>query len=243
MRKNAFDDGLRPELLERAKYDGIFELPRFEPPSRIIEPSGLVPFSNRKNAPKRFVHFYEHETRYQNFTNRPEKFIADLSTHPGLISPDNSVLVEAPLCAQIANIFLSRRNGVFLQHSGLYVIPNVRWGDERTFTTIELPEPIAFVGIPRSSIVSISTYGCCQTRDEKNLMHRGFLALLNFLHPVVVIVYGAMPKDVFFDFPYEPKILRFDNWGKERHAIAMTKRNDERTRNCGGTCEQLKLDL
>ncbi|MDD7298428.1 DUF4417 domain-containing protein [Fibrobacter intestinalis] len=56
--------------------------------------------------------------------------------------------MDAPLCAQIANLFLSRRNASFLQHCGIYQIPNVRWGDERTFTTIELPEAVAFVFYP-----------------------------------------------------------------------------------------------
>ena len=63
MRINAFDDGLRSELLEQAFYDGIFEIPRLEPLTDIIVPSGLVPFSKRKLARNRFVHYYEHEAR------------------------------------------------------------------------------------------------------------------------------------------------------------------------------------
>lgn len=193
MRINAFDDGLRPELLEHSFYDGIFEIPRLEPLERIVEPAGLVPFSKRQKARDRFVHFYEHEAHYQDFTNHPEKYIKDLLEHPGIISPDNSILVEAPLCAQIANLFISRRNASFLQHSGVYQIPH-------------------------NSIVSIGTYGCCQTQDEKRLMHLGVVEMLKVLHPQIIVVYGSMPKDVFCDFPYEPRFLQFDNWDKERHA-------------------------
>ena len=218
MRINAFDDGLRPELLEQAFYDGIFEIPHLEPITNIVEPAGLVPFSKRKLAKNRFVHYYEHEAHYQKFTNHPEHFLNELSLHPGVISPDNSILVEAPLCAQIANLFISRRNASFLQRNGIFQIPNVRWGDERTFTTVELPEAIAFVGIPHNSIVSIGTYGCCQTQDEKRLMHLGIIEMLKILRPLVVVVYGSMPKDVFSDLPYEPKFLRFDNWDKEHHS-------------------------
>lgn len=222
MRLNAFDDGLRPELLESSLYDGIFEIPRLEPLSQIILPTGLVPFSKRKRARDRFVHFYEHEAHYQDFTNHPERFVQDLAEHPGIISPDNSLLVEAPLCAQIANLFLSRRNASFLHRQGIYQIPNVRWGDERTFTTIELPEAVAFVGIPRDSIVSVGTYGCSQTRDEKRLLHLGFIEMLNVLRPRVVVVYGSMPRDVFCEFPYEPKFLQFENWDAEKRRL---KRN------------------
>lgn len=49
-------------------------------------------------------------------------------------------------------------------------------------------------------------------------MHLGVVEMLKVLQPQIVVVYGAMPKDVFCDLPYEPRFLRFDNWDKERHA-------------------------
>ena len=130
-------------LLERTFYDGIFEIPRLEPLEQIVEPAALAPFSKRQKARDRFVHFYEHEAHYQDFTNHPEKYIKDLLEHPGIISPDNSILVEAPLCAQIANLFLSRRNASFLQHSGVYQIPH-------------------------NSIVSIGTYGAAKPKMKND---------------------------------------------------------------------------
>lgn len=217
MLKNAFDDGLRPELLQKTFYDGIFEIPRLEPPTKILEPTALIPFSQRNKDLSRMVHFYEHEKHYQKFTNRPEYFLEDLRKYPGIITPDNSILVDAPLIAQLSNIFITRRNASFLQHEGLYTIPNVRWGDERTFTTIELPEPVAFIGIPHDSIVAIGTYGCCKTKDEKRLMHLGVIEMLKFLAPKIVIVYGSMPSDVFCDLPGNVRFLHFDNWTKETH--------------------------
>ena len=33
---------------------------------------------------------------------------------------------------------MNRAVGHYLQSQGLYVIPNIRWGDERSFTTVEL---------------------------------------------------------------------------------------------------------
>lgn len=223
MRLNAFDDGLRPELLEQSAYAGIFEIPRIEPPAKIIEPKGLVPFSKRNLNKDRFIHFYEHDFHYQEFTNHPEKFCGELSEHPGIISPDNSIFADAPLCAQITNLFLSRRNASFLQHSGIYLIPNVRWGDERTFTTVKFSEAISFAGIPHGSIVSVGTYGCCQTQDEKRLMHLGLIAMLSTIRPAIVIVYGSMPRDVFCELPYDPRFVQFDNWTKEKHSPQLLK--------------------
>lgn len=40
----------------------------------------------------------------------------------------------------------------YLQKKGVYVIPNVRWGDERTYTTEVFPEPLAFMGFEKHSI-------------------------------------------------------------------------------------------
>ena len=54
---------------------------------------------------------------------------------------------------------MNRAVGCYLQSHGVYVIPNVRWGDERSYTTVELPEKFAFLGVPKNSIVSIGTYG------------------------------------------------------------------------------------
>ena len=39
------------------------------------------------------------------------------------------------------------------------MIPNVRWGDERSCTAECYGEKAAFLGLPKHSIVSISTYG------------------------------------------------------------------------------------
>lgn len=104
-----------------------------------------------------------------------------------------------------------------MQHQGIYVIPNVRWGDERTFCVGDLPEAIAFSGIPHHSIVSVGTYGCCKAVDEKRLMHLGLQEMLKTLRPSVVIVYEPTPSDVFCELPLGAKFLRFDNWEKERH--------------------------
>lgn len=122
MRINAFDDGLRPELLENAFFDGIFEIPYLKPLEKMIEPTGLIPFSKRNKDSSRFVHFYEHEAHYQKFTNHPENFISELSLHPGIISPDNSVLVEAPpMRTNCKHFLISKKCKLY---SAMWTLPN-----------------------------------------------------------------------------------------------------------------------
>ncbi|MBR6228616.1 MAG: DUF4417 domain-containing protein, partial [Eubacterium sp.] len=43
----------------------------------------------------------------------------------------------------------SRAIGYFFQKNRVYVIPCVRWGDERTYTTRVLPEKVAFLGVEK----------------------------------------------------------------------------------------------
>lgn len=52
---------------------------------------------------------------------------------------------------------MSRSVGHYLQQQGKYVIPNDRWGNERTYTTGVFDYIPAFSGIPKSSVVSIGT--------------------------------------------------------------------------------------
>ncbi|MBQ8094277.1 MAG: DUF4417 domain-containing protein [Clostridia bacterium] len=49
---------------------------------------------------------------------------------------------------------MNRAIGHHLQQNGLYVVPNIRWGDERSYTTSVLPEKVAFLGVEKHCIVS-----------------------------------------------------------------------------------------
>ncbi len=61
----------------------------------------------------------------------------------------------------------------------MYVIPNVRWGDERTFSNIVLPEKIAFLGLPKHSILSVGTYGCIKSKEAKYYFKEGLKTMLD----------------------------------------------------------------
>ena len=85
---------------------------------------------------------------------------------------------------------------------------NIRWGDERSFTTIELPEKFAFLGAPKNSIVSIGTYGCSKNKEDKYFLEAGLEAMLTELTPRVVVVYGS----------YNPKIFgKYENYTQFHH--------------------------
>ena len=157
MLKNKIDDGFNPELVYGAFFDGNLEIPQIKRPDKIIIPSALIPFSqrNRSDNYKEFVHFYEHDKNFATVLTAAKEHFDCLKKFQGVISPDCSLYRDMPLVLQIANTYMNRAIGHYLQSKGLYVIPNIRWGDERSYTTIELPEKFAFLGVPKHSIVSI----------------------------------------------------------------------------------------
>lgn len=117
-----------------------------------------------------------------------------------------------PLCLQFANAYLNRGIGRFFQSQGLYVIPNVRWGDERSYTTIEMKEKFAFLGVPKHSIVSVGTYGCVKSGEDQRYFREGLIAMLDELEPKVVLVYGAMPKQVFAGLESRTRFVNYPDW-------------------------------
>ena len=116
----------------------------------------------------------------------------------------------------MANTYMSRSIGCYLQEQGLNVIPNVRWGDERSYCPGITDIPFAFLGIERQSIVSVSTYGCIRGKENKKHFHDGFHSMLEFLEPEIVLIHGAMPTDVFSDIPTNLRCVHFDDWTTQK---------------------------
>ncbi len=212
--KTLIDDGFRADLVEKAFFDGILEIPILERPKTIITPEGMVPFSKRKYdvEHKFFICFYEHDIRFFDCLTAVDDYVEELKLYPGVVTPDCSLYLDMPLCLQIANVYMNRAIGYYLQSQGLYVIPNIRWGDERTYTTIELPEKVAFLGVPKHSIVSIGTYGCVQSKEDKYFFREGLIAMLDELEPEVVLVYGSMPHQIFVGLEKRTRFIQYPDW-------------------------------
>lgn len=218
-RKAIMDDGCNPELVAGARFDGILEIPVIEKPKCIIIPKDIIPFSER-NKITDFdvaVGFFEMDVRFSEILIDPESYLSEFTRFTAMISPDCSLYRDAPLAVQIINIYRNRAIGSYLQRKGLYVIPQIRWGNELTYTTKVFLEKIAFLGVEKHSIVSTGTYGCIQHREDKQHFRAGLRAMLETLEPEVVLVYGPMPDSVFGDYLHMTKFVQYDNWTKRRH--------------------------
>ena len=217
--KISIDDGFDTILLQGARFEPLMEMPIIEKPKHYIIPSLMVPFSERNKSTDEnaALMFYEGDDNFAEVLRQPDSFVEEFLRYKVVISPDCSLYRDAPFQNQLLNIYRRQIIGSFFQRKGRYVVPNVRWGDERTYTTKMLPFRIAFLGVEKHSIISVGTYGCIQGRDNKYHFKAGLESMLETLEPEVVLVYGSMPNTVFGDYLNCTKFVQFDNWTKLRH--------------------------
>ncbi|MEE3452407.1 DUF4417 domain-containing protein [Dialister sp.] len=218
-RKLSLDDGCNPELFAGSRFDGILEFPIVERPSHFIIPDIIVPFSERKKAGRERVAigFYEEDIMFADLIRNPQNYVDELLKFTAVITPDCSLYYDAPFMNNLINIYRNRIIGSYLQKKGCYVIPQVRWGDERTYTKCILKEQVAFLGIVKHSIVSIGTYGQLKSKLEKYNFKCGLEEMLKTLEPEIVLVYGTMPDSIFGDYRNVTRFYHYDNWIKIRH--------------------------
>ena len=71
---------------------------------------------------------------------------------------------------------------------------------------------LLFLGIEKHSIVSIGTYGCIQGKEYRRYFYEGLKAMLEELEPKVVLVYGAMPDDIFEEVKKTTEFVQNYDW-------------------------------
>lgn len=213
--KNLFYDGFNSQLIETAFFEGILEIPMLNAPSKFIIPTVAIPFSKRKsiaNPEKEMIVFYEQDNNFRKFVSIPQNYIKELDKIKIISTPDCSLYRDMPLWEQIANIGVSRSVGCYLQQQEKYVIPNVRWGDERTYNRLLFDFAPAFIGIPKNSIVSIGTYGCSKTKEDKYYLEAGLEAMLSELTPQEVLVYGSYNPNIFSKYEHCTRFHHLQDW-------------------------------
>ena len=218
-RKANLDDGCNPELVQGACFDGLLEIPVIAAPSSIAIPTSLTPFTRRKSAlgTDDAICFFEKDPNFAEVLINPAAYIEDFRRFRYILPTDCSLYIDAPLAVQVTNIYRSRAIASYYQRNGCNVYPMARWGNEYTYTTRYFPERIAFLGLPKHSITCIGTYGCISSRVEKYHFKHGLEAMLNTLEPEVVLVYGAMPHDVFNDYISYARFVQYPDWTTRMH--------------------------
>ena len=207
-------DVFKAFLVSDADYDGFLEIPRIQggtyAPKRLLEFSKSLSSTNYEC----WVHFYEDDAAFERIWRNPRKYLPILKKFEGVICPDFSLYRDMPLVMQYWNIYRSRAIGSWLEHNGVRVIPNIRFGDERTYNE-------CCFGVSKQGTIAIGTHGCLKNRIDRAFIRSGLSIVIKRLDPTIIVIYGAAPDELFDDFRrHGITILQFDS------SFAKSRRGD-----------------
>lgn len=176
-------------LVHGADYDE-FDIPIIRTAN--VLPTALQSFSHRDRALnfERHIHFYEPDIDFVQLKNNPKVYVEKLRQFDGIISPDFSICPDYPYPRQLDNKYWNHALAYWLSTQGIPVIPNVRWGDERSYG-------FCFSGIEENSVVAIGTHGQMRAIVNRELFIKGLAKMVLKLTPHTIIVYGKAPADIF----------------------------------------------
>lgn len=188
--RNGCKDVFKAFLVENANYSGEQEIPCLTTSKYL--PEKVIPFSKATSEKdyNHWIHFYEDDCKFECLWNNPRKYLPTIMKFKGIISPDFSLFYDMPLCMQVWNTYRGRALAHWLQENGVEVIPNIRWGDERTFQ-------LSCLGVEPNKTISVGTHGCIKTIEGKKMFIDGFDYAIKSLNPKTIIVYGRMPDKIF----------------------------------------------
>ena len=212
-----FDDGYYGDERERTNRaynldlvedvtDDFWQMPIIENDNFI--PSDLIGFNYAKSSDNKNcgIHFYVDDYQFERVWNYPEKYIEILEQYECILSPDFSLYLDMPMPMKIWNIYRSRLIGQYFQKRGINVIPTISWAEKETFS-------FCFLGIPKGSIVSISTIGVKQDPNALQIWRDGVDEMIKQIEPKVILVYGGKLDYDFKDIQviyFENKVT--ENW-------------------------------
>ena len=185
-------DVFRAFLVKNATYDGKLEIPVIYPEDK--QPNRLIPFSKSLSTIdfNQWIHFYEDDVNFERIWNNPRKYLPLIKRFNGIITPDFSLYRDMPLVMQQWNTYRGKALGHWFQENGIKVIPNVRFGDERTYD-------FCCLGIQQGTTIAIGSYGCLGNKIDRSYFKKGLRTIIELLKPKAIIVYGSAPADIFSD--------------------------------------------
>jgi hypothetical protein len=222
------NDGCNPELVWGADFDGRLEIPIIKKITSRQFPKAIIPFTKRNCIPpsdrnEYALGFFENDSKFADVLIHPKMYLSEFRQFAFIMQIDCSMYHDAPLAAQVINLYRSRAIGSYYQRHNVNVVPLVRWGEEATFNLSYFPERIAFLGIEKQSVICISTYGCIKSKQEKANFKAGLDAMIKTLEPSLVFVHGAMPNSVFKEYKLNTNFIHIPDWTTYKHMKGRKK--------------------
>ena len=166
--------------LKNMRFTGFDEFPVLGKQQKNFQrPIQMIRFTDRKDASLNdSICFYEWDDLFEKKLEEKKikKIIPSLKNAGSIVQPDYSIYADDPILLQKLAVFEKNRVAVELQNAGLEIIPNLRWGDKRSFN-------FAFQGIPKHQICAIGTYGQIGDKEKRYLFESGLEVALSKVEP------------------------------------------------------------
>ena len=193
------------DMFNESDSDGFYQMPIIHNdgfiPNEIIGMNYMLSNDNKDVG----IHMYVDDYQFERLWNDPDKYIDVMKEYQCIFSPDFSLYMDMPMAMKIWNVYRSRILGNYWQRHGIKVIPTISWAEEETFE-------FAFDGIPKGSIVSVSTIGVKQNPYALSVWKSGMEAMIDYIEPSAILVYGG---EIEFDYQGIP-VRYYDNKVTER---------------------------
>lgn len=166
---------------------------------------------NEVEDPENYIaHFYYDDIKFMQAWRNPDKYVDKLRKFKAVVSPDFSLYTDFPRCLQILSCYRRQWVGAYWQSLGLDVIPDVVWGDEKSFD-------YCFLGIPEGGTVAVSTVGVKADKywngAEGEMFRDGYNEMMKRLCPSTVLFYGDMIEGL------EGNIIRCPSYYEQKRAL------------------------
>lgn len=174
---------------EDVKY-GIPDVLRMPLPHPL--PKAFIDWPHRKSFPDGTgLHFFVDDYQFERVWNHPHWYVNEFKKrHPLVFSVQFSVFIGMPQCMQVWNTYRNRWLCRWYQEQGVTMIPTLAWGGSDTFD-------FAFRGIPKGSVIAVSTIGRKNSLKFGPVWDDGYIAAIEAIDPELVFVVGSkLPEDL-----------------------------------------------
>lgn len=184
---------------EKRVFDGVgqFETPELGPVQVDLTDPKVIGFNyaiGEKHPEDKIVHFFLDDYQFERVWNDPDRYLPVLNKFRAVLAPDFSMYTDFPLPVQLFNQYRRQWCGAYWQENGVTVIPTICWSTEDSFSW-------CFDGIPKRSLVCISTVGGFYSKAAKEAWLKGYEKCLEVLEPSEILLFGKAFPEVKFDGP------------------------------------------
>lgn len=151
----------------------------------------FLSFNYAPSCPKgdrqdKIVHFFVADYLFERCWNQLDKQTGLLKQFRAVLQPDFSMYTNMPRPLQQYNHYRRMFLSAYWQSKGIRVIPTPNWSTPDSYGW-------CFEGMPKDSLVCVSSVGCSKNPEAKHLFKMGYEEMLRQLEPSQIIWYGKAP--------------------------------------------------